>query len=168
MNSPWKTATARQATILEKVTGHGNHSPLPTPTPIKKQQQQRNQWWENGAFWTAGGFILDSLGGWEVCCSILICPRLQSWTKLTITRRQKRYVSWFAIFEGNSLQETNKILWLCRKKKNNYKKPKTLIDIVREFNSALMVNIVLYCCLGCGAQRKCQTIRDSHSRLNGC
>lgn len=56
----------------------------------------------------------------------------------------------------------------AEKKKNNYKKPKTLIDIDREFNSTLMMNIVLYCCLGCGAQRKCQTIRDSHSRLNGC
>ena len=54
-----------------------------------------------------------------------------------------------------------------KKKINNYKKPKTWIDIGRELNSTLMVNIV-YCCLGCGAQRKCQTIRDSHSRLNGC
>lgn len=45
------------------------------------------------------------------------------------------------------------------KKKDNYKKPKTWIDIGREFNSTLMVNIVHWC-LGCSAQRKCQTIRD--------
>lgn len=71
-------------------------------------------------------------------------------------------------FRGKLPTRNKQDFVIMPKKKNNYKKPKTLIDIVREFNSTLMVNIVLYCCLGCGAQRKCQTIRDSHSRLNGC
>ena len=50
-----------------------------------------------------------------------------------------------------------------KNKKNNYKKPKTWINIGREFNSKLMVSIV-HRCLGCGVQRKCQTIRDSQTK----
>ena len=46
---------------------------LDTPSPP-------NQGWENGAFLSFAR-LHPCLGGMGVCCSILFCPRLQSWTK---------------------------------------------------------------------------------------